>query len=180
MAGELSILRLKAHHLETRDGIQHMPQDNDPNLPDLYSKTLLISHSKLNPSVVRDAMKASTDLGSDNASDSEHGLEINLIIHSISERFLLQEGRHIILGRFEPNRRQPDELDLTPYGASEKGVSRFHARIALMYNQLLITDLQSSNGTYIRGIKVTPYVPATLSKDDEVHLGRLPIQVMFR
>ena len=85
----------------------------------------------------------------------------------------------LTLGRFEPNRRQPDELDLTPYGASEQGVSRYHARIALIHNDLFITDLQSSNGTYVRGIKATPYIPAVLRKGDEMHLGRLPIQVTF-
>ena len=124
-------------------------------------------------------MKAATDFGSNNPSDPEDGLEVSLIVHGLFERFLFHEGRQIKLGRFEPDRRQPDELDLTPYGAREKGVSRFHARIALMNNQLFITDLQSANGTYIRGIKVAPYLPAALSKGDEVHLGRLPIQVMF-
>ena len=49
----------------------------------------------------------------------------------------------------------------------------------LKSKQLFITDLQSTNGTYLRGMKVTPYVPATLSKGDEVRLGRLALQVMF-
>jgi hypothetical protein len=157
-----------------------MLDDNNTKSPEAYSKTVLISHDELDASVLRDSMKAATDLGSNNPSNPEEGLEVSLILHGIFERFVLHEGRHIKLGRFEPDKRQPDELDLTPYGASERGVSRFHAQIFLKHNQLFITDLQSSNGTYIRGIKVTAYIPAALCKGDEVRLGRLTLRVMFR
>jgi hypothetical protein len=148
-------------------------------LKGLYSRTLIISHAKLDAAMLRDQKKLSTSLLSNRTALMEEDLEVSLVLYGIFETFLLHQGCHIKLGRFEPDRQQPDELDLTPYGASERGVSRFHAQISFENNQVLLTDLQSTNGTYVRGIKVLPYVPTTLSKGDEVCLGRLPIQVIF-
>ena len=157
-----------------------MSSNNLPKLTGLYSKTLTFSHTSLAPSILRVPRETSTDLTSSTPIHLEEGYEVNLILHGIFERFILRHGQTLKLGRFEPNDQKPDELDLTSYGASERGVSRFHAQISLINKQIFITDMQSTNGTYIRSLRVTPHVPALLSKGDELLLGRLPIQVMFR
>lgn len=106
--------------------------------------------------------------------------EVILVVRGMIERVMIREQAQVKLGRFEPSARNSDELDLTPYGAMDRGVSRFHARIHIENNQLFITDMNSTNGTYIGGVKVAPQVPTPLRKGDELTLGRLPIQVMFR
>jgi hypothetical protein len=156
-----------------------MSEDNGKKLPSLYSRTLLISHAQLDTGVLRDSMKPADFLAPNNSSSFEEGWKVRLMLHGLSEYLILHEGHHIKLGRFEPDEREFDELDLAPYRASSYGVSRVHAQIFLKSKQLFITDLQSTNGTYLRGMKVTPYVPAALSKGDEVRLGRLALQVMF-
>jgi hypothetical protein len=106
--------------------------------------------------------------------------EVILVVRGMIERVMIREQAEVKLGRFEPAGRTMGELDLTPYGAMDRGVSRFHARIHIENNQLFITDMNSTNGTYIGGVKIAPNVATPLRKGDELTLGRLPIQVMFR
>jgi pSer/pThr/pTyr-binding forkhead associated (FHA) protein len=152
---------------------------NTRKLKGLYSRTLIMSRPKLDTVVLQDQKKPSTESESNTAPLGEEELEVNLILRGIFESFHLRRGTAMKLGRFEPDRRQPDELDLSPYGASERGVSRFHAQLSFKNNQVFITDLQSTNGTYVRGVKVVPYVPTRVCKGDEVRLGRFPFQIMF-
>jgi hypothetical protein len=118
------------------------------------------------------------DSGEDSTSILGQVGELVLIVRGMVERIMIRQHNEVKLGRFEPP--APNELDLTPYGASDRGVSRFHARIHLENDQLFITDMNSTNGTYIGGVKVAPDTPTLLRKGDELVIGRLPIQVMFR
>ena len=106
--------------------------------------------------------------------------ELMLIVRGMVERIIMPDEGEIKLGRFEPTTRQENEIDLTPYGAMDRGVSRFHARIYLDGEQLFIIDNKSTNGTYVGNIKVVPHVATILGKGAELVLGRLPIQVMLR
>jgi DNA-binding winged helix-turn-helix (wHTH) protein len=49
------------------------------------------------------------------------------------------------------------------------GVSRRHARIGVTADQVSIEDLQSSNGTFVKGRRLT--APHTLADGDEIELG---------
>lgn len=55
--------------------------------------------------------------------------------------------------------------------ADTPGVSRQHCRITLNGNSLTLTDLNSSNGTFFRGTRLSPYVPTTLNRGDTFALG---------
>jgi len=54
--------------------------------------------------------------------------------------------------------------------AENGAVSKFHARIERTFDQLLLTDLNSSNGTFVNGTKV---MTALLSDGDVLLLGRV-------
>ncbi len=56
------------------------------------------------------------------------------------------------------------------------GISRQHARISLDERGATIEDLQSKNGTYLRGERVTARVP--LADGDQIRLG--PVVITFR
>src|SRR4051812_39972857 len=62
--------------------------------------------------------------------------ELIFIVRGMSERVMIRQQNEIKLGRFEPADRLENTLDLTPYGAADRGVSRFHARIHLEDNLL--------------------------------------------
>ena len=85
--------------------------------------------------------------------------EIILLIRGMVERVVISAGKTFKLGRFELGSSRPEEIDLTPYGALDRGVSRLHAQLHMEDQQLYITDLESTNGTYLGGEKLTPHDP---------------------
>lgn len=53
------------------------------------------------------------------------------------------------------------------------GVSRHHARLRIVGPDATIEDLQSKNGTFVRGERIS--APARLEDGDEIRLGRVSI-----
>lgn len=106
--------------------------------------------------------------------------EIIFVIRGMVERVILRDNFSIILGRAEPGSKGNVDIDLTPYGALDRGVSRIHARLHLENNRIFITDLDSTNGTFLSGRRLEPHKAEPLRKGDELLLGRLPVQVLFR
>ncbi len=101
-----------------------------------------------------------------------------LFILGVAERIDFEVMPRIILGRFEGEGKQSHHLDLTDYGAINKGVSRVHCRLEFKDGKLLVTDLDSSNGTYVSGKRLIPHQPRVLQRGEELVIGRLPIQVV--
>lgn len=106
--------------------------------------------------------------------------EIILLIRGMVERIVISDHAAFKLGRFDLTNKADNEVDLTPYGAMDRGVSRLHAQLHLEEDKLFITDLGSTNGTYLGGDRLDPHTPALLRKGDELLVGRLQIQVLFR
>jgi hypothetical protein len=106
--------------------------------------------------------------------------ELIFVIRGIVERVVVPKGGSIILGRSDPRNRNRVDLDLTPYGALDRGVSREHVRMHIEEGRLLVTDLGSTNGTFLASTRLEPNTPTILRKGDELLLGRLPIQILFR
>lgn len=71
------------------------------------------------------------------------------------------------------------EIDLTDYGGFNYGVSRHHGVIRLEGNRLIYTDLASSNGTFINGLRITPHEDYTLRDGDVFRLARMKMQIYF-
>jgi pSer/pThr/pTyr-binding forkhead associated (FHA) protein len=53
--------------------------------------------------------------------------------------------------------------------------SDFHARIGQQHDKVLLTDLGSTNGTYVNGRRIT--VPTSLGKGDTVQIGKTIFEV---
>jgi|SRR5579859_423788 len=86
----------------------------------------------------------------------------------------------MMIGRgFSPVQGQPF-LDLTPYDGEVLGVSRYHCEIRFLNNTLVITDLDSDNGTYINEARLYPYEIRVLHNGDEVRLGKLTMKLTFK
>ncbi|HEX2621680.1 MAG TPA: FHA domain-containing protein [Phototrophicaceae bacterium] len=106
--------------------------------------------------------------------------EIILVIRGMVERLVVKENKPIILGRSDMRTRFVPDIDLTPYGALDRGVSREHSRIHLEGDRLYISDLDSTNGTFLAGKRLDPNTPTLIRKGDELVLGRLAVQILFR
>ena len=105
---------------------------------------------------------------------------IILRIRDTDDSIVLEAAKQVVLGRADSsNTRQPD-LDLTPYGALEQGVSRNHVMIMRSEHALTITDMRSVNGTHLNGQRLIPDEPRLLRDGDEIRLGRLVAYIYFK
>jgi pSer/pThr/pTyr-binding forkhead associated (FHA) protein len=92
----------------------------------------------------------------------------------------LPGNRRIVVGRKSPGSVVNPDIDLSPYEAEPKGVSRFHASLYRQDNTLVLTDLRSLNHTYINGLRLYPHEVRVLRDGDEVRFGQLTVRVRFR
>ncbi len=102
-----------------------------------------------------------------------------LKIRGLVERIVFEAETEIMLGRVELNQSAEGYLDLTRYGALQRGVSRTHARLQYAGGKLTLTDLGSVNGTWLNERKLGPNQPIEVHNGDELLLGHLPIKVTF-
>jgi pSer/pThr/pTyr-binding forkhead associated (FHA) protein len=87
----------------------------------------------------------------------------------------LPDGSEVIVGREDPYSGIFPDVDLSPYGADEAGVSRRHFRIRRQGDQFTIEDLNSTNMTFLNRQQLTPGTPVPLSDGDEIRAGRLKL-----
>lgn len=110
------------------------------------------------------------------------GHQSTIIVHirDASEPMVLQLSDRTIVGRADnTSPRQPD-IDLTPFGALEKGVSRIHAAIERSDDTLTLVDMGSSNGTHLNGQRLLPDQPRVLRDGDEIRFGKLVAHIYFK
>ena len=93
--------------------------------------------------------------------------------------FYFDEINELFLGRYDPDTGEYPEIDLTPYNAAEKGVSRRHATIIRSDNNLNIVDNNTPNGTYLNGQRLVAHQARVLRDGDEVRLGKLVVRITF-
>ena len=91
----------------------------------------------------------------------------------------LADRNEFTLGRSAEGQPIVPDVDLSPYNAYANGVSRLHAVIKLINDQVVIVDLGSSNGTYLNGNRLSPYIETAVAHGDVVYLGKLKIQLLI-
>lgn len=99
------------------------------------------------------------------------GLDIEPIPVEVEDRF--------VIGRAYSKSGEKPDLDLNKYGGHFGGVSRKHMAIVKDDNTLWVTDLGSTNGSYLNGSELVPYQPRLLRHADELCLGHLIFTVHF-
>ncbi len=77
-----------------------------------------------------------------------------------------------------PDDSRPD-VDLSQFGAGDKGVSRKHIKIKRKNILVYVADLGSTNGTLLNGRRLIPNAERLLRNGDELQLGRLKVKVKF-
>ncbi len=108
--------------------------------------------------------------------DNPRSIALEIEGHSIS----MPVKDIIVLGRTseDPDDPQPD-IDLSPYGAHKNGVSRRHVQIRHQGFMTYVTDLGSSNGSWLNGQRLTKNRERLLRSGDELWLGRLKIRIKY-
>ncbi len=85
----------------------------------------------------------------------------------------------LVLGRAGSTDMEPGSVDLSPYGAIDSGVSRRHAMLRRLGPDIVLLDLESTNGTWLNGVQLKAHQPVTIRSGDRLLLGRLMIQVFL-
>lgn len=107
-----------------------------------------------------------------------------LILRFIKDNCVLtidvRQATSVIVGRGVEQENTPlSMISLASLNAHHYGVSRQHARIEVGNNVLRITDLDSTNGTRVNGVLLTPNTPTLLRDGDELIFGELKCQAFY-
>lgn len=87
----------------------------------------------------------------------------------------LPRKEEIIVGREDPVSGIYPDVDLTPHGGEDGGVSRRHARIVVEGGNTYVVDLDSTNFTFVNKQKVAPGTRQQVQPGDEIRFGRVAV-----
>lgn len=106
----------------------------------------------------------------------------SIIVHirDAKEPMVLHPNRRTIFGRADANNTVKPDVDLTPYGAVDMGVSRQHAAIEISEETVMLLDVGSANGTFLNGQRLLPNQQRVLRDGDEVRFGKLVAHIYFK
>lgn len=100
-------------------------------------------------------------------------LTARLVVEADNQEFDLSGKDNIMIGREDAVSNIYPDVDLTPHGGEDGGVSRLHARIFYDNGQYMLEDENSTNFTYLNRQKLAGKTPTALHDNDEIRLGRV-------
>ena len=105
-----------------------------------------------------------------------------LVIHidQAKKPLIIDPKDRMNIGRSDNTSKADLDLDLAPYGAVDKGVSRLHAVFKSEGTSISIMDLGSTNGTFLNEEHLSPNNARVLRDGDAVRLGKLIFHVYFK
>lgn len=105
-----------------------------------------------------------------------------VLLHVVDgkEPISLSVDKRSTIGREDVSTNTYPDVNLVPFGALEKGVSRIHASIERSEDTLTIIDMGSSNGTYLNGQRLVAQQPRVLRDGDEIRFGKLVTRIYFK
>ncbi len=108
---------------------------------------------------------------------SQRDLNIEVTVVNTGRLLMLSADREILVGRLDSAHGIFPELDLTVDAGLEEGVSRRHARIYMRDGTCFVEDLDSTNGSFLNGDRITPYLPYAFHDGDVLSFGSLQLKV---
>ncbi|MEM6527383.1 MAG: FHA domain-containing protein [Chloroflexota bacterium] len=87
--------------------------------------------------------------------------------------------KKIIIGRNDARTEVKADLDLGPYDAAKKGVSRNHVALYINGSRLIVRDLNTSNGTTLNGQRLNPEHEYIMTGSDTLILGAFRVNVQI-
>ena len=100
-------------------------------------------------------------------------MSARLIVEADNQEFDLSGKDNVVIGREDAVSNIFPDVDLTPHGGEEGGVSRLHARIFVENGQYMIEDENSTNFTFVNRQRLAGKTPTLLHDNDEIKLGRV-------
>lgn len=110
----------------------------------------------------------------------DEGASMGLRVIAAGEVISLHGRSSFTLGHAIEGQSVLPDVDLGKYGADTHGVSRLHAELSRDGSNIMIADLDSSNGTLVNGLFLEPNTPLRLHHGDVLKLGTLKLQILIR
>jgi hypothetical protein len=119
-------------------------------------------------------------LGADAVAESTEGVTTmaRLVMIATGAELPLPSQEEITVGREDPSSGIFPDIDLTPYGGEDGGVSRRHARLINIGDEFFVEDLQSTNYTKLDGQRLPAHVRERLEDGARLDFGR--VATIFR
>jgi len=105
---------------------------------------------------------------------------LRIKVTSTGRQIQLPSTTEVHIGRLDAAHGIFPDLDLTPDGGLEGGVSRHHCKVHQRGPAYLIEDVGSANGTFLNGQRLTPYLPHVLKDGDALQLGHIKLEVVIQ
>jgi pSer/pThr/pTyr-binding forkhead associated (FHA) protein len=99
--------------------------------------------------------------------------QARLIVEADNQEFDISGKDNVSIGREDAVSNIYPDIDLTPHGGEEGGVSRMHAHLFVQNGQYLIEDENSTNFTFVNRQRLAAKTPTQLHDNDEIKLGRV-------
>ncbi len=101
---------------------------------------------------------------------------VKIVLKPSGEEISLPDKIEITMGREDPVSGIFPDVDFTPYGGDEGGVSRLHAKIVKEGDVYKIEDLGSTNATAVNKQRLSPHTPVMLKSGDEIRFGKVTFE----
>ncbi len=98
-----------------------------------------------------------------------------LVVVASGAEIPLPTADEILIGREDPVSGVFPQVDLTPHGGEEGGVSRRHARLIVKGLNYSVEDLDSTNYTFVNKQKLAPGISHPVRDGDEIRCGRVTL-----
>ena len=103
---------------------------------------------------------------------------LSLFLLTMGEPIALRTEEEFVLGRVVEITSEPI-VDLTEFDGFAMGVSRRHALIRVDREKYMLTDLNSSNGTWLNGQRLVPTKSYELPTGAVIQLGHIKLVVSY-
>lgn len=103
---------------------------------------------------------------------------LSLFLLNMGEPIALRTEEEFVLGRALEPTTEPI-VDLTDFDGFAMGVSRRHALIRAAGEKYMLTDLNSSNGTWLNGQRLVPTKSYELPSGAVIQLGRMKLVISY-
>lgn len=106
-------------------------------------------------------------------------LAVDLSTSDGQKHFHIMLEQQALIGRKDESTSTLPDVDLAPAGGQSAGVSRRHARLVRQGASVFVEDLNSMNGTYLRGQRLPANSPQRVERDDELQFGKVVLRIQF-
>lgn len=120
-----------------------------------------------------------TQLEDEGSEESVAPIRLSLLTPDDVRQFECMLTTELFVGRTDFTANVRPDVDLSRLKGISQGVSRRHARLLRAGHKVLIEDLNSINGTFLRGTRLVAHRPQDIQSGDEIQFGRVVLKILF-